>query len=139
MAKDPATRSGPSGGTLFSGGNWGNAFGGGRKPNEVRRIALSGATHGTKWVAKVAEGCQCVPLVSKAGEVVGYRFPALDELRWAIEYCARIGVPVRSEVTLERPEILKEIVDAMRAEKVPKETIAAVVKRLGETLKDDVG
>ncbi|GEM_PF-6265561 len=125
---------------LWAGADLGGHPGGGRKPNVVRQVALKGAEGGTKWVAAVAQGLKVVPKINTGtGEVSGYRYPSLDELRWAIEYCARLGVPTRSEVTLERPEMLREIVDAMRAEKIPKETIAAVVKRLGESIRDQVG
>lgn len=124
---------------LWSGSDPGSFPGAGPKPNAVRRMALNGAMSGTKYAALVADGRKVVPILNPKGDVTGYRFPTLRELEWAIEYCAKIGVPTRSEVKIDADALKVAVIDVMKELGHQKEAIAAVVKGVVKKLAEEAG
>lgn len=84
---------------LNAGGNEGNRYGGGRKPNVVRKALLEQFDESIPFLLDVRNGTLKIPTYDLSGEPIGYREPSIKERLEAIKVFAEYGLGKKMDVT----------------------------------------
>ena len=85
------------------GGNEGNVYGAGRKPNAVVQRCLEGFDENIDWLRSVAKNEQVIEVANALG-IVQTRKPTYAERLAAIDRLAKYGVPNKLDVNLSNVE-----------------------------------